>query len=550
MDNENGAVSEYYIPEHLLISDLSEDMNELHNSETYYDSGDELAISVTGHSDEVSAKISVEITDDDIADATVKDSVVAKNDSHNIEGDISTRSVDPELEPRCSELEMKVQKFGEKFRELKGQVDAGIGENSELILSISNELSSRADRIELKKLRRDFDHFSKRLRRIVRSEDSLSAETLDAAKVPPDVLEITYAKTLNDLHSAMKDIFGEDESSEMVDNIRVQVRQFSAGVDFFRFDTGTFSVHGLSNAINNKLISVKQIHGTYVELFKLLSQCVTNYDSQDFRSFVETGSREYTVEKIVAHEKNIRDISSDMHQVTQELSELTTNMQFMAELQDSQLEGQRANQESINEMSEQIKAITKAINLHTKAIKKLNTTLVSMQASPVQDNCLSPSGMQVDLSGIESNVRSKADRDEVVAISTALGTFREEMNDVLGSMQQQLQDSFSRTDRIDVIQADIDRLREEISQPHNDVPWEDMGPTQEGLTVAEDPSDLIVQELCSLGSATLKQLERQINSNGEVLCYEDVASIVGHLEEEKILQSFKKGRYTYFSLVG
>lgn len=489
---------------------------------------------------------------DEIGSALDQDACNTVNDAIDIASDaISTEKAEKsELEIRCKELELKVLMFEGMLGDLKREINTGVSENSDMISSLSNELATRAENAELKRLKSDFEHFSKRLKRVAKSEDSISAEVLDAAKVPPDVLEITYAKTLNDLYSAMTDIFGIDESSDIVEDIRDQVRQFSAGVDFFIFEEGAFRIQGLSNAINSKLVSVKQIHGTYVELFKLLNQYVPNYDSQDFRSFVETGSREYAVEKIVAHEKIIDGMLSAQNNTIEDLSNLTENMQFMAELQNNQLDDQKITQESVLEISEQMRGITKAINLHTKALKKLNEKFASIGSLELQTSSTHVPELNVDLSGLEGSVQSKADRDEVIAISNALDLFREEMNDTLGSISQGMQNSVSQVGMLQNIQDELDQLREEMLNKTNNSIQDLVVETETSLSLSRDPEQIIIEELGKLGSATLKQFDQQLRSIDTAFSLDDLSLILDQMEQKSLLTSFKKGRYIYFSLTG
>jgi len=572
LKNECRIEDEQILPDQLVSTDLIED--DIHSdhcdtSDLDTDSGD----NVTGDLELIDSHIDTEdaVIEND-ADEVVHDQCgINENiDSDGTINGVSDNAInDPldigsgdesdtlcpakpdhsELEERCNQLELKVMMFEEMFADLKREISTGVTENGTLINSLSNELSTRADDAELKHLKSDFEHFSKRLKRVVKSEDSINAETLDAKKVPPDVLEITYAKTLNDLYSAITDIFGGDESSDIVENIRDQVRQFSAGVDFFIFEEGSFRIQGLSTAINSKLVSVKQIHGTYVELFKLLHQYVPNYDSQDFRSFVETGSREYAVEKVVAHEMVIEDILSEHKGISQEVSNLTENMQFIAELQNNQLDDHKITQDSVLEISEQIKDITKAINLHTRAIKKLNEDLMRINSSPIREASSPIPELNIDLSELEGSVHSKADRDELIAISNALNVFREEMNDTVESISHGMEQSQSHCEVINSIQNEIQQLREEMTGGRNNDPIMALElETEKISSQSQDIESMIIQELSELGSATFKQIEKQVKSKDNISSFDELSLIVDQMTQKNVLSSFKKGRYVYFSL--
>lgn len=462
---------------------------------------------------------------------------------------------------RCEELETKLAFFERRFEELQAKVNEGFSEHEGSLSLIHDEMSRMSGQGEFRQLRRDFDVFSKRLRRIVKAEDSLSAETLDAAKVPPDVLEITYAKTLNDLYASMLNIFGDRESSQIVEDTRDKVRQFSAGVDFFRFENGVFLVKGLSDAVSSKLVSIKQIHATYVELFKILSQAVPNYSSQDFRSFVETGSREYTVQKVVSHDRSIERISSQLSGLAEELTNLTENMQFMAELQNNQLEDAKSYAEGIEEVQGQIKSIAKAVNLHTKALRKMGRNIEEARSQALTAPAASLQALLPDMALIQEDLSLKANRDEMMIISEALSSFREEVNETLASMQQQIQRSLEDAEKARLIHADILKVREDLEQLRpartdetnrvQDYSPDTVQDTVEGTYAdAFSPGHIeqvIIEELRG-DPVTLKQLEGQISSRCAPIDADELSAIVDRMERSQLLVSFKKGRYTYFTL--
>lgn len=607
-------------------------------------------------------------------------------------------------ENRCAELETRLFMFEEKFTELQKKMTDALDSSGNQLSVIQTDLHSKAHESDFKQLRQDFDHFSKRLKRVAQAEDSVNAETLDPTKVPPDVLEITYAKTLNDLYSAMLGIYGDRESVDMVEAARDHVREFSAGVDFFRFEDESFIVRGLSEAISSKIVSVKQIHGTYVELFKMLFQYVPNYNSQDFRSFVETGSREYTIEKVVSHERHLEQVVSNLNEHKDELGNLTENMTFMAELQNNQLEETASNTQQLEDIKEQMKSIAKAVNLHTKAISKLNRTLTELkdldstsstvaidQKLVTQSSIPGTEGIEIqDISKLEEMVTSKASREEIMAITGEIESFKAEVGGMFNSLQEQLHthipgyEESACNDHLDIdtqenesffpesaeesslqsesseitsepmnfeefapdqenlfdesenIPVDLESVEsvETVESVAEEVPldlgsadissendyvvpvsveesqaqaevsettpepmnFEDFAPDQESLVQESEniPVDLqsvdvepqhidmsfmesqlsegitteipehsepmrlrdmpieevILGQLSIAGSATLKQLEKQIKTNGYPIDFEKLSVVIGYLEQEQLVSTFKKGRHTFYSVAG
>jgi hypothetical protein len=59
---------------------------------------------------------------------------------------------------------------------------------------------------------------------------------------------------------------------------------------------------------------------------------------------------------------------------------------------------------------------------------------------------------------------------------------------------------------------------------------------------------MILEELRELGPATLKQLENQLSPRCGLPGSDELSSVVGQMEQAQLITSFKKGRYTYFTL--
>jgi len=256
----------------------------------------------------------------------------------------------------------------------------------------------------------------------------LSGQSLNAAKVPPDVLQITYSKTLNDLYGAILNIYGDSEAEAIINSIRDNVRGFSAGVDFFRFEEGSFVVTELSEAIQSRLVSTKQIHGTYIEIFKRMAEYVPNYESQDFRSFVETGSREYAVEKIAEHNHRLKDLESLVNKYLQELDNVSENMGFVAQLQNQQLEEIKTKSEDIINIKDQISNLSHAVNLHTRLFKKLNSNLetIRSQLDLIETSSQSKVGAQEILSMSSEISQAVPSQPEIAALAASLNDLREQ----------------------------------------------------------------------------------------------------------------------------
>ena len=196
-----------------------------------------------------------------------------------------------------------------------------------------------------------------------------------------------------------------------------------------------------------------------------------------------------------------------------------------------------------------MKNITKAVNLHTKALRKLSKTLEELRTldntaivSPFQ---APPEALQPDLTSLKESMDLKANRDEMLTVSEAVASFRDEINSTLEHMQQQMLQSIHDSEKIQDIHADILNVREELVQLRSE-----KGSTRNTYADEFSPGhieQMILEEIKDSGPVTLKQLENQISSRCG-LDSDEISSLVGQMEQAQLLMSFKKGRYTYFTL--
>nr|HML26726.1 hypothetical protein [Methanomethylovorans sp.] len=453
------------------------------------------------------------------------------------------------------------------------KIDEGLLQSSGSLNALKDEISSLASNRELSKLRKEFDSLHKKLSRVAREEDALSSQSLNAAKVPPDVLQITYSKTLNDLYGAMLNIYGDSEAEDIVNSIRDNVRGFSAGVDFFRFEEGTFIVKELSQAIQSRLVSTKQIHGTYVEIFKRMAEYVPNYESQDFRSFVETGSREYSVEKIAEHNHRLKDLECLVNKYLQELNNVSENMGFVAQLQNQQLEEIKAKSEDIINIKDQISGLSNAVNLHTRLFKKLNGNLetIRSQLELIESGSDNKVVAQEILSISSEISQAVPSQPEIAALAASLNDLREQTSLMVSELYSRVDSVFSDVHGIESVSREVASLQEQLqnlrSDMQEDVMYIDLGDIEE-VVIHEDKPDLhecdmfidldelddlpefsgvVVSTLADAGPSTLKQLHRSLISSDVKIDEKELMQILDEALSSGSITSHRKGRYLYYS---
>ena len=468
-------------------------------------------------------------------------------------------------------IQQKLAYFEQKFSEMQLKLDEGLSQNSGSMSALKGEISSLASNKELSKLRKEFDTLHKKLSRVAKEEDALSGQSLNAAKVPPDVLQITYSKTLNDLYGAILNIYGDSEAEAIINSIRDNVRGFSAGVDFFRFEEGSFVVTELSEAIQSRLVSTKQIHGTYIEIFKRMAEYVPNYESQDFRSFVETGSREYAVEKIAEHNHRLKDLESLVNKYLQELDNVSENMGFVAQLQNQQLEEIKTKSEDIINIKDQISNLSHAVNLHTRLFKKLNSNLetIRSQLDLIETSSQSKVGAQEILSMSSEISQAVPSQPEIAALAASLNDLREQTSLMVSELYSRVDSVFSDVHGIEAVSREVASLQEQLqklrSDMQDDVMYIDISDIEDS-NVNEDAAVDVESDLCidlndireltgvvvstlgSVGPSTLKQLNKALCSSEVKLDDEELLQILAEASSSGMITSQRKGRYLYYSV--
>lgn len=466
-------------------------------------------------------------------------------------------------------IQQKLAYFEVMFSEVQLKIEEGLLQNSGSLNALKDEMSSLASNKELAKLRKEFDSLHKKLSRVAKEEDAFSSQSLNASKIPPDVLQITYSKTLNDLYRAILNIYGDSEAEAIVNSIRDKVRGFCAGVDFFRFEEGTFVVKELSDAIQSRLVSTKQIHGTYIEIFKRMAEYAPNYESQDFRSFVETGSREYSVEKIAEHNRRLKDLECLVNKYLQELNNVSENMGFVAQLQNQQLEEIKAKSEDIINLKDQISSLSHAVNLHTRLFKKLNNNLENIHSQlelieSGSDNKVVAQNILSISSIISPAVPSQA---ELAALAASLNDLREQTSLMVSELYSRVDSVFSDVHGTESVSKEVALLQEQLqklrSDMQEDVMYIDLGDIED-FNINEDEQGFLQSDMCidldglhkftgtvvntliGVGPSTFKQLQKALASSEVKLDEEELMEILDETLSSGSVTSQRKGRYLYY----
>lgn len=443
------------------------------------------------------------------------------------------------------EFEDKVADLKSALDELNQRVDEVFSSNEEHIYEIVDGMGARADLTEFRKLKRDFKVFSKRLHRVAKEADAAGAEVLDATKIPAEVLEITYRKTLNDLYSAILNEFGEREAVEIVEGVVDDVRKSSAGVDLLGFEDGTFTINKLAEAIDAKLISPKQLHSTYVEFFRQLSECVPGYEARDFKSFVETGSREYAVDEISIHAKRFVKLETELNDIKSEISKIIEHFESIEGVENERADEIKENVDKLLNVSEKMGILASAVNSHTRFIKKLNENIGGTQSVLESHKSEISDTFDTFSSHVEGTFENKADRSEIQDIVVNLSSLKDEAESSIENLSSELDNGLGTKADADLMEnliGDVVAFREEFSKLQEEVVL------LRSINKLPTIERVVCSTLDGFGNTTMKKLEDRILSDGTEIHGDKLFAIIDKLEKRGYITSTKKGRYTYYSL--
>ncbi|MCS3922981.1 hypothetical protein [Methanosalsum natronophilum] len=433
-------------------------------------------------------------------------------------------------------IQNQLLKLTDEITELENSLEDQKETSSRRLSEVNERLQNKTEEEDFISVKNEFNLFSKRLRRVAKEADASHNEVLDASKIPPDVLEIAYKKTLNNIFTELVTFVGEKDAHDIVFKVIKKVRSSSAGVDFFRFETGRFTVYKLAEAIENKLVSPKQIHATYLELVRNLMEYIPGYETRDFKSFVETGSMEYVIDKVRLHEDLYVDILEKMNyfeDIADKISEQMENISNkQEELENNIQEINHKSSENSSFEEEGANQVAHAINIHTKTLKKLSENIKAIEK--------------------EIETQKSDNKDEINELQFQLNTLKEnQMKKGREELQELLEEQLnSVNNKIDVaIKSNNNKIESDLSQLNEEVISikDELGLLKEHFSTELSLFDKNVLKCIEEENSgmTLKQIKKKLPSND--VDENVLEKILEKLLETEYIEKYKKGRYVYYT---
>lgn len=189
-----------------------------------------------------------------------------------------------------------------------------------------NDLNDgKADRKTQKNFTKTLDRISGKIIDIV--EEAGIGEAINISKIPPQILEVVYQATLDDLTTQLDRTMGPHETELVLISCLENVRLSTSGSEMFYYDSaGHIRLRKLAESMLKGRVSARQIQTTYDEILNKLLIHLPNYKPKNFRAMIKVKSQEYAVESATLLILHTTRIDGNLERLNQMLAALQAQM--------------------------------------------------------------------------------------------------------------------------------------------------------------------------------------------------------------------------------
>jgi hypothetical protein len=205
-------------------------------------------------------------------------------------------------------------------------------------------------------------------------------ESLNVAKIPPNILESVYESTIEAIVAEIRKNFGSHDAESIIRKTLEDVRTRTSGSELFYFDGRTLRPRKLAQAISAKLISAKQVQTTYDELLRKLLEYVPGYKAKNFRAMIKLKSQEYAVDKTTLSLEKLNRIRDDIENL-KTIFGTVSNRQNSIEIEINSLIGSKAGKEEIDDLKASVEGIKEKQNELDAMLKNINESLEAQKVT-------------------------------------------------------------------------------------------------------------------------------------------------------------------------
>lgn len=287
-----------------------------------------------------------------------------------------------ELEELASELELiesdlntkvdfaALTKMSEDYESSIKQLEKSIGTVNRKIDGIIKEMDESAEKYgTYQNVVREIEKLDDRTTEIL--EEIGFGESLNVSKIPPNILESVYESTIEAAVNEISRNYGSHDAENIITRTLEDIRTRTSGSELFYFDGRMLKTRNLAKAIEQKLISAKQVQTTYDELLSKLMEYLPGYKAKNFRAMIKLKSQEYAVDKTTLLLESI-DVLREHIDNLKNMVGSVSNRQNTIEIEINRLTESKvgkADIERINALLDEIKAKQSDLDETLKGIK-------------------------------------------------------------------------------------------------------------------------------------------------------------------------------------
>jgi len=246
------------------------------------------------------------------------------------EGLDAIKQLKDEVLERLDTIYRQFEEYFKNLNDVKKELESIKEETKnreEHLLRLKTEME--AEKTEEKKNRKNVERSIEKIDNKI--DDIMSevgyGESLDVSKIPPNILEIVYQSTLDDLVGELWKSLGPGDFERVITETLEEVRLMTSGSELFRFDNNRrIRTNNLAKSLSEGLISAKQIQTTYDVLLDKLTEYIPYHKAKNFRAMIKIKSQEYTVDKTSFLLEKVDQMEKRVNQTNQLVAALSAQL--------------------------------------------------------------------------------------------------------------------------------------------------------------------------------------------------------------------------------
>jgi len=213
----------------------------------------------------------------------------------SISKDELKKLVEEEMSTRAPDIRVE-EKVASEINNVMAWAQGRISEQEARVSELATKLEDLVDSRKFSWMTKNFDKLSNRLDSVM--DEIGYGEILDVSKIPPNILEIVYQTTLEDIVREMGKTRSIQEVGSIVEQTLENVRKNTSGSELFEYNGRKLTTRNLAKTVEQGLISANQVQTTYSELLTKLLERVPEYKPKNFQAMIKIKSQEYAVDMV------------------------------------------------------------------------------------------------------------------------------------------------------------------------------------------------------------------------------------------------------------